>query len=73
MLLRISYVTGHGIGYDALTITVDLVHVLLWNPTNYTLLNDARVSPADMLHNLQIFHSDLNYINHSVSWSICAL
>jgi hypothetical protein len=44
---------------DALTITVDFMHILLRNSADHALLNDARISPADVFNNLQIFHSDL--------------
>jgi hypothetical protein len=42
-----------------LTIAVNLVHVRRWYPAQYALLNDLGVFPADVLYDLEVFHSDL--------------
>jgi hypothetical protein len=43
-----------------LTITIDLMHVLLGNPTDDTLLHNAFILPDNLLHELQLFHRNLS-------------
>ena len=42
-----------------LTVAENFVHILLWNPTDYALLDDFWIFPDDVLNNLQVLHSDL--------------
>ena len=46
----------------ALTVTVNLVHVLWGYTKNPTLLNDLEVLPHNALDNLEVLHGDLSEV-----------
>jgi hypothetical protein len=47
------------------------MHVFLWDPKYFTLLDNLWVCPANVLHDLKVFHGDLGFI--SLSFSIVGL
>lgn len=57
--LDMSNIVSYAGGYK-LTITVDLVHVLLWNSQDFALLNHPAISPNNLLSPLQVLYRELH-------------